>query len=152
MLSEDKQKKADEAIKILRLMQIVPLLRDSGLFKGLFWDMKDYTYQDMLKMQEDAAVRVREMKRRAAIAVEEDNNKTEEKTKNVIPDQVKHISYPVEIENTEYKDETITEKQPVKSDTLKSDGDSMLILLILILISRDEADPLTSLALLYLLL
>lgn len=36
MLSEDKQKKADEAIKILRLMQIVPLLRDSGLFKGLF--------------------------------------------------------------------------------------------------------------------
>lgn len=36
MLSEDKQKKADEAIKILRLMQIVPLLRDSGFLKGLF--------------------------------------------------------------------------------------------------------------------
>lgn len=103
-------------------------------------------------MQEDAAVRVREMKRRAAIAIEEDNSKVEEKPKNVIPDQVKHISYPVEIENTEYNDETIAEKQPVKSDILKSDGDSMLILLILILISREEADPLTSLALLYLLL
>ena len=35
MLSEQKQQKADEVIKILRLISIVPLLRDSGLLKGL---------------------------------------------------------------------------------------------------------------------
>lgn len=105
-------------------------------------------------MQEDAAVRVREMKRRAAIAVEEDNDKTEPEKKNVIPDEVKHISYPVEIEERriEHENEECEDNQTVISDKAKSDGDSMLILLILILISRDEADPLTSLALLYLLL
>lgn len=35
MLSEPKQQKADEAIKILRLIQLVPLLRDSGFLKGI---------------------------------------------------------------------------------------------------------------------
>lgn len=35
MLSEPKQQKADEAIKLLRLMQLIPLLRDSGFLKGL---------------------------------------------------------------------------------------------------------------------
>lgn len=35
MLSEPRQQKADEAIKILKLLQLLPLLRDSGLLKGL---------------------------------------------------------------------------------------------------------------------
>lgn len=35
MLSEQKQHKADEAIKILRLIQLVPLLRDSGFLKDI---------------------------------------------------------------------------------------------------------------------
>lgn len=35
LLSKPKQQKADEAIKILRLIQLVPMLRDSGFFKGL---------------------------------------------------------------------------------------------------------------------
>lgn len=35
MLSEPKQQKAEEAIKILRLIQLVPLLRESGFLKGL---------------------------------------------------------------------------------------------------------------------
>lgn len=36
MLSEARQQKADEAIKMLRLIRILPVLRDSGFLKGLF--------------------------------------------------------------------------------------------------------------------
>lgn len=36
MLSEPRQKKADEAIKILRLINLIPVLRESGLLNGLF--------------------------------------------------------------------------------------------------------------------
>lgn len=36
MLSEARQQKADEAIKMLRLIRILPILRDSGFLKGLF--------------------------------------------------------------------------------------------------------------------
>lgn len=35
LLSEPRQQKADEAIKILRLIKLIPLLRDSGLLNGL---------------------------------------------------------------------------------------------------------------------
>ena len=35
MLGEDKQQKADEAIKILKLINLIPLLRESGLLSGL---------------------------------------------------------------------------------------------------------------------
>lgn len=35
MLSEPRQQKADEAIKILRLIRLIPLLRDSGMLNGL---------------------------------------------------------------------------------------------------------------------
>ncbi|MBQ8210314.1 MAG: hypothetical protein IJZ35_07025 [Clostridia bacterium] len=35
LLSEPRQQKADEVIKILRLVQLIPLLRDSGLLNGL---------------------------------------------------------------------------------------------------------------------
>ena len=35
LLSEQRQKKTDEAIKILRLMSLLPLLRDSGILGKL---------------------------------------------------------------------------------------------------------------------
>ena len=35
LLSEDRQQKADEVIKILRLIRLVPILRESGLLNGL---------------------------------------------------------------------------------------------------------------------
>lgn len=115
--------------------------------------MKDYTYQDMIKMQEDAAVRVREMKRRAAIAVEEDEKGKREEVKTVIPDEVKHISYPVEIDEKTTCNESVADnKQSGLLDVIKADSDSVLILLIIVLLSSEDADQLTSLALLYLLL
>ena len=35
LLSEKRQKKLDEAAKILQMMRLMPLLKDSGLFSGL---------------------------------------------------------------------------------------------------------------------
>lgn len=115
--------------------------------------MKDYTYQDMLKMQEEAAVRVREMKKRAAIAVEDEENKVAESSKQLFPDEVKHISYPVDLsEKNDNNRNNDNEKNSGLLEVIKSDSDSMLILFIILLLSQDETDYLTSLALLYLLL
>lgn len=36
MLSEQRQQKADEAIKILKIFQLLPILRESGMLSGLF--------------------------------------------------------------------------------------------------------------------
>ena len=35
-LSEQRQKKLDEAIKLIRIINLVPLIRQQGLFNGLF--------------------------------------------------------------------------------------------------------------------
>lgn len=35
MLSPERQKRADEAMKILKIIELVPVLRDSGLLKGV---------------------------------------------------------------------------------------------------------------------
>lgn len=115
--------------------------------------MREYTYQDMLKMQEDAANRVREMKKRAAIAVEDDG--LHEQPKPALPDEVKHISYPVELpENQQivFHDEEKSSPAGV-IDYLKNDKDAILILALLaVLNDGNEQDNLISLALLYLLL
>lgn len=36
MLGEERQKKLDEAVKILRLIRLLPLLKDTGIFSSLF--------------------------------------------------------------------------------------------------------------------
>lgn len=115
--------------------------------------MRDYTYQDMLKMQEDAANRVREMKKRAAVIV--DDNATPKK--NSLPDQVRHISYPVELPETQQPSKQEEKKEYKENhigliDYLKNDKDVFLILaLLLILQESGECNQLTSLALLYIL-
>lgn len=112
--------------------------------------MRDYTYQDMLKMQEDAANRVREMKKRAAIVVEDEH--TPQKTS--LPDEVKHISYPVEL-NTNGKCEQIDQNKNNSNgliELISKDKDVLLILALLFVMNdTEECDRLISLALLYLL-
>lgn len=87
--------------------------------------MKDYTYQDMLKMQEDAAYRVREMKKRATIVMDENEQ---------IPD----------FQQKEMKKGVL--------DILLQDSDAMLITALLFLIMSEKNDYLTNLALMYILL
>lgn len=36
MLSDERQQKADEVMKILKIIQLLPLIRESGLLSGLF--------------------------------------------------------------------------------------------------------------------
>lgn len=86
--------------------------------------MKDYTYQDMLRMQEDAANRVREMKKRASVITGED---IPEKTQT--PDSNGGL---------------------VK--LLLSDTEALLLTAVLALLSGEGGDSFTQLALLYILL
>lgn len=113
--------------------------------------MRDYTYQDMLRMQEEAAVRVREMKKRATLAMDEEDEHPQKK--NALPDEVRHISYPVEIDPPieEEVQEEIDEK-PRIFELLSKDKDALLILALIAVLSTETQDYMMSCALMYLLL
>lgn len=118
--------------------------------------MRDYSYQDMLRMQEEAAYRVREMKKRATLALDEETQPVQKKLP--LPDEVKHISYPVEIENSQ-DDEAITEEIQEKEnpssgilDFLTRDKDALLILSLIAVLATESNDSFTTYALVYLLL
>lgn len=119
--------------------------------------MRDYTYQDMLRMQEEAANRVREMKKRAVIS-DDDEEIQKQRVKNPVPDEVKHISYPVEIESgtNEYElpDNVIKEIRHKKSpfSMLLRDKDSFLILALIVALYDTGADFVTLAMLVYLLM
>ncbi len=87
--------------------------------------MKDYTYQDMLKMQEDAAFRVREMKKRATI-VADDARKNHSSAE--------------------------SEKKKGILETLLQDSDSVLIISLLFLVMSEKNDYFLNLALMYILM
>ncbi len=118
--------------------------------------MRDYTYQDMLRMQEEAANRVREMKKRAVITDDEDYQKP--RPKNPVPDEVRHISFPVEIESvtqvTELPDTVIKENRhkPSPLAMLLRDKDSFLILALIVALYDTGADFVTLAMLVYLLM
>lgn len=118
--------------------------------------MRDYTYQDMLRMQEEAAYRVREMKKRASLAMDDESESAQKKVP--LPDEVKHISYPVEIENPvseDYENDGIAEKEKLSTgilDFLTRDKDALLILSLIAVLSTESNDYFTTYALLYLLL
>ena len=116
--------------------------------------MRDYTYQDMLRMQEEAAVRVREMKKRATLIMDDESaEKTSKKT--ALPDEVKHISYPVEIDSkeTEIKENPMHEKtHKGLLEFILQDKDALLILSLVAVLSAESKDYITSGALLFLLM
>lgn len=116
--------------------------------------MRDYTYQDMLRMQEDAANRVREMKKRAALAMDEEPKTLAKQVP--IPDEVRHISYPVEIDSPviekSEEDEEKNEMQHGIIDFITQDKDVLLVLSLIALLSAENNDYITSCALMYLLL
>lgn len=129
--------------------------------------MRDYSYQEMLKMQEDAARRVREMKKRAAIVASEEESPPKE-NKSPLPDEVKRISMPVELPQEDRKvdcEQTTTPEEIKEHHShapdmgihglikfFSNDQDALLILAVLAVISQEKTDYMTSLALLYLLL
>ena len=116
--------------------------------------MPEYTYQDMLRMQAEAAERVREMKKRAIQALDE-----EAPVRSVPPvaDEVRRISYPVDLsclseQNDTTSMKTANEKSRGFIDNLLHDRDSLIILALVFVLSRDSNDRIISLLLVYLLL
>ena len=115
--------------------------------------MRDYTYQDMLRMQEEAAVRVREMKKRATLVMDDEAEQTQKK--NPLPDEVRHISYPVEIEKQQPEEVIVhgsDSEQYGLFDLLKKDKDALLILSLIAVLASETQDYMMSCALMYLLL
>ena len=112
--------------------------------------MRDYSYEDMLRMQQEAAVRVREMKKRAAIISDEEL--PPKKTVIPVPDEVKHISYPVEIPDNHTSEEAENAKKGGILSMLTEDKDALLVLTLAIILAGENADYLTTLSLIYLLL
>ena len=114
--------------------------------------MADYTYNDMLRMQEEAAERVRQMKKRATIVMEDET----ENRKNIpLPDDVRHYSMPVEFEKTKSE----SAHQPVQTTEqhgfirkITEDKDALIILAVLSVLSKEKTDYLILLALIYILM
>ena len=110
----------------------------------------------MLRMQEEAATRVREMKKRATLAVESENEL--KKQQKPLPDEVKHISLPVVLDTQEdnVRESSVDSQMQKHSnglfELLSRDNDALLILALLAVLSVEKNDYLTSGALLYLLL
>ena len=107
--------------------------------------MRDYTYNDMLRMQEEAAERVREMKRRATIV-------TDEQPQKMLSEEPESddMNHSLSVEGTISRNE---QKKSAKSflSALTEDEDALLILSLILILSGEESDTGTVLSLLYLL-
>lgn len=129
--------------------------------------MKDYTYQEMMKMQEDAVKRVQEMKRRSVFAVDDANQAFEHNDSRSIDSGsfsqpvsgVKRISMPVEFDSASNYDKSHKNRQESDApafdgllDFLSRDGDSSLVLSLLLLLITDSGDKQLISALAYILL
>mgnify|MGYP004633280907 CR=1 FL=1 len=127
--------------------------------------MRDYTYQEMVKMQEEAVRRVREMKKRSAFAAEDAqstlNPDRYEEDRRIFTDSngVKRISFPVEYDkrhgdfpSDENRQEMETPVCKGLADYIRDDPDALLIMSVIVLLSEEKADPALLSALAYMLL
>ncbi len=114
--------------------------------------MAEYTYNDMLRMQEEAAERVRQMKKRATLAMEDEP----ESRKNIpLADDVRHYSMPVEFEKPESEPVHLPVQSTEKHNTIRKitdDKDALIILAVLSVLSKEKTDYLILLALIYILM
>ena len=143
--------------------------------------MADYSYNDIMKMQNDAIKRVNEMQKRAKTVVEEINEEKIQYQESVKPQNVKRVKMPNDyldelknfastsshFENDEGEpnrhiniEEKKEKEQPAKqqNDMLKNilndlnmDSDKALILSLVLLLTEEKADVMLILALLYIL-
>jgi hypothetical protein len=102
---------------------------------------------DMYKMQQDAMNRVREMRKRAKIHFENDE---EEKEKSC--DEIKEIPKPPVKNKNKSKKRFNNPLEILNLKNIKLDNDSAIILLILFLVSSEDTDEVLILALVYLLM
>lgn len=138
--------------------------------------MADYTYTEIMKMQNDAIKRVEEMQKRARKTVGLENEKETGSTPEIVREEPRRVSMPKDYlenlkqfaANSSYKEESdideITEKQKEKREPPKKvfakenpfgdlniDEDKALILALILLLSEEGADELLIMALIYML-
>lgn len=143
--------------------------------------MADYSYNDIMKMQNDAIKRVNEMQKRAKTVVEEINEEKSQYKEPPKPQDVKRVKMPDdyldELKNfastsshfeksetapisKEYADEKKAHNPLPKQheqtlnnilNDLNMDSDKALILSLVLLLTEEKADELLVLALLYIL-
>ena len=115
-------------------------------------ESKEYTYNELMEMQEQAIRRVRDMQERARMTLEEHNPIHEERnTENDKPEETRSI------QKEERKREPRPTPPPKKPNTdkglfgdiLKMDKDKALLLPILMLLGKGTADSVLLIALMY---
>ncbi len=137
--------------------------------------MADYTYNEMMKMQNDAIKRVEEMQKRArkTVGLEERDKKEQDPPSEITRDEPRRVSMPKDYlenlkhyaANSSHKDkETETPKEIKKNKSpkkesrnenpfgdLNMDEDKALLLALILLLSEEGADELLVMALIYML-
>ena len=137
--------------------------------------MAEYTYNEMMKMQNDAIRRVEEMQKRArkTVGLDENTKKESEHTAESVRDEPRRVSMPKDyLENLKHyaansshtdeetevqKDEqkNIPPKKVFVNETpfgdLDIDEDKALLLALILLLSEEGADELLVMALIYML-
>ncbi len=141
--------------------------------------MADYTYNEMMKMQNDAIRRVEEMQKRArkTVGLDEKDKKEIEPPPEISRDEPRRVSMPKDYlenlkqfaANSSHKEEVTTKEQ--NSETQKQetkppkinqgketsfgdfnmDDDKALLLALILLLSEEGADELLIMALIYML-
>ncbi len=137
--------------------------------------MADYTYNEMMKMQNDAIKRVEEMQKRArkTVGLEERDKKEQEPPPEITRDEPRRVSMPKDYlenlkhyaANSSHKDKEteppkeIKKNKPSKKEPkneipfgdLNMDEDKALLLALILLLSEEGADELLVMALIYML-
>lgn len=121
--------------------------------------MADYTYQELMKMQNDAIRRAADMQQRAQKTAGLDKPKAEKEKTPV--NQPKHIPMPGGYLETGEKEKKAPPKHPAEdsfSEKIKNgfgdvdiDSDKALLLSLIMLLSQEHADELLIMALIYML-
>ena len=121
--------------------------------------MPDYTYNEIMKMQNDAIRRAEEMQKRArqSAGLAEKNEKTEPPS---APQEPKHIPMPKgylgQRQSEVEKEDKQTTQKPIKDfnsamTDINMDSDKALLLSLIMLLSEENADELLIMALIYML-
>lgn len=118
--------------------------------------MADYTYQELMKMQNDAIRRVEDMQKKARQTAGLDNTETKKK----IPvEEPKHIPMPQNYLKTEKNSAPQPAQQGSNSNSniknllmdINIESDTALLLSLLLLLAEENADESLIMALLYIL-
>lgn len=134
--------------------------------------MADYTYNEMMRMQNDAIKRVEEMQKRArqTVGIGEKEESPADTRGEITRQEPRRVSMPKDYlenlksyaANSSHRDdvtpETVKEKPPKRDSSaesafgdLKLDEDKALLLALIMLLSEEGADELLIMALIYML-